>query len=190
MPHHSRLSTFVLDCQVDDLAPHLEFWSKALGKPVAKADEDGDGRYAVLETDTDEPILLLQKVGHDSRIHLDIETDDIDAEVARLEELGAKKVEFCKRWWVMEAPSGHRFCVVRQQREPFGPHLNAWALGVRSCGPKAVAAMAAPPGCCRSKQRPLRAVSPLRNTRFPSTTSCVVRRDGAPAPARLPAPAR
>jgi predicted enzyme related to lactoylglutathione lyase len=126
MPHHSRLSTFVLDCQVDDLAPHLEFWSKALGKPVAKADEDGDGRYAVLETDTDEPILLLQKVGHDSRIHLDIETDDIDAEVARLEELGAKKVEFCKRWWVMEAPSGHRFCVVRQQREPFGPHLNAW----------------------------------------------------------------
>src|SRR5690606_18969138 len=78
MPHKSRLSTFVLDCKVDDLAPHVEFWSKALGKPVASADEDGDGRYAVLETGNDEPILLLQKVGHDSRIHLDIETDDIE----------------------------------------------------------------------------------------------------------------
>src|SRR5690606_19068097 len=85
MSHHSRLSTFVLDCQVDDLAPHVEFWSKALGKPVATSDEDGDGRYAVLETGNDEPVLLLQKVGHDSRIHLDIETDDIEAEVARLE---------------------------------------------------------------------------------------------------------
>src|SRR5690606_19682436 len=119
-------STFVLDCKVDDLAPHVEFWSKALGKPVATPDDDGDGRYAVLDTDTDEPILLLQKVGHDSRIHLDIETDDIEGEVARLEKLGARKIEFCKRWWVMEAPSGHRFCVVRQQREPFGAHLNAW----------------------------------------------------------------
>ena len=34
MPHHSRLSTFVLDCEVDDLAPHIAFWSQALGKPV------------------------------------------------------------------------------------------------------------------------------------------------------------
>ena len=126
MPHHSRLSTFVLDCQVDDLAPHLEFWSKALGKPVAKADEDGDGRYAVLETDTDEPILLLQKVSHPSRIHLDIETDDVEAEVERLVALGARRVEQVHTWVVMEAPSGHRFCVVRQQRKPFGPHLNRW----------------------------------------------------------------
>lgn len=54
MPHRSRLSTFVLDCQVDDLAPHTEFWSRALGKPIAKPDEDGDGQYAVLDTADDE----------------------------------------------------------------------------------------------------------------------------------------
>ena len=40
-------------------------------------------------------------------MHLDIEADDIDAEAARLEKLGAKKIAFVKRWWVMEAPSGH-----------------------------------------------------------------------------------
>ncbi|QCO67032.1 VOC family protein [Luteimonas yindakuii] len=126
MPHHSRLSTFVLDCEVDDLAPHVAFWSQALGKSVQSADEDGDGRYATLATADDEPILLLQKVDHASRIHLDIESDDIDAEADRLERLGARRIGFVKRWWVMEAPSGHRFCVVRPQRESFGPHLNRW----------------------------------------------------------------
>ena len=126
MPHRSRLSTFVLDCHVDDLAPHVEFWSRALGKHVDAVDEDGDGKYARLHTESDEPILLLQKVSHASRIHLDIETDDVDAEVERLVALGARKIEKVHTWCVMEAPSGHRFCVVRQQRKPFGPHANRW----------------------------------------------------------------
>ncbi len=124
--HHSKISAFVLDCQVDDLGPAAEFWSKALGRPIASPDQDGDGRYAELKTDKDEPFLLLQRVRHDARIHLDIETDDLDAEVARLEALGAKRIEFVKRWWVMQAPTGHRFCVVRKQRPEVGPHLNTW----------------------------------------------------------------
>src|SRR4051794_33123701 len=99
--HHSRLSALVLDCRTDDLTGAMEFWSKALGRPIANPDQDGDGKYAELKTDSDEPFLLLQKVEHESRIHLDIETDDIDAEVARLETLGAIRVAFVKRWWVM-----------------------------------------------------------------------------------------
>jgi len=51
---------------------------------------------------------------------------NVDAEVARLEALGATRVAFVKRWWVMQAPTGHRFCVVRKQRPEFGPHLNTW----------------------------------------------------------------
>jgi len=128
MPHHSRLSTLVLDCRVDDLRAAADFWSAALGKPVQSHDEDGDGRYARLHSADDEPILLLQKVDHDSRIHLDIETDDLEAEVARLRRLGATEVSrpHDGRWVVMQAPSGHRFCVVRPQRTPSGPHLNRW----------------------------------------------------------------
>jgi len=124
--HHSRLAALVLDCRTDDLTGAMEFWSKALGRPVANPDQDGDGKYAELKTDSDEPFLLMQKVEHESRIHLDIETDDIDAEVARLETLGATRVAFVKRWWVMQAPTGHRFCVVRKQRPEFGSHLNTW----------------------------------------------------------------
>ncbi|MFC4726771.1 VOC family protein [Coralloluteibacterium thermophilus] len=126
MPHHSRLSSLVLDCPVEDLAEAAAFWSRALGKKIASVDQDGDGRYAELETAEDEPIILLQKVDHAARVHLDIESDDIDAEADRLEALGARRIGFVKRWWVMEAPSGHRFCVVRRQRERFGPHLNRW----------------------------------------------------------------
>jgi catechol 2,3-dioxygenase-like lactoylglutathione lyase family enzyme len=111
--HKSRISAFVLDCQVDDLAAATAFWSQALGRPVVSADQDGDGRYAELQTGVDEPHLLLQRVEHEPRIHLDIETEDLDAEVARLEALGARRVAFVKRWWVMQAPTGHRFCVVR-----------------------------------------------------------------------------
>ena len=123
--HHSRISAFVLDCKVDDLATATQFWSKALGRPIASADQDGDGKYAELKTDANEPFLLLQRVDHEPRIHLDIETDDIDAEVARLEALGAKRIEFVKRWWVMQAPTGHRFCVVRKQAAKSGA-LNTW----------------------------------------------------------------
>jgi hypothetical protein len=125
--HHSRLCALVIDCRVDDLAESARFWSAALGKPLATVDQDGDGRYAELATAGDEPIILLQKVDHESRVHLDIETDDLDAEVARLEQLGAERVAFQReRWWVLQAPSGHRFCVVRRQRAAFGPHLNTW----------------------------------------------------------------
>jgi len=125
--HHSRLSTIVIDCQVDELAPAADFWSQALGRPIASVDQDGDGKYAELQTAADEPIILLQKVDHSSRVHLDIETDDLDAEVARLERLGARRIAFVRgRWWVLEAPSGHRFCVVQPQRKTFGPHLNRW----------------------------------------------------------------
>jgi len=125
--HHSRLCTLVIDCKVDDLKPAAEFWSRALGKPIASVDQDGDGQYAELETAADEPIILLQRVTHEARVHLDIETDDLEAEAKRLEALGAKRVALKhERWWVMEAPSGHRFCIVRRQRAEFGPHLNRW----------------------------------------------------------------
>jgi len=125
--HHSRLCTLVIDCKVDDLKPAAEFWSRALGKPVASVDQDGDGQYAELETAADEPIILLQRVTHEARVHLDIETDDLEAEAKRLEALGAKRVALKhERWWVMEAPSGHRFCIVRRQRAEFGPYLNRW----------------------------------------------------------------
>ena len=79
-----------------------------------------------LESPEAEPLVLVQSVDHDSRIHLDIESDDLEAEVRRLEALGAKRVGFVKRWWVMQAPTGQRFCVVNPQRGPLKGRANEW----------------------------------------------------------------
>lgn len=117
MAHKSRLAGYVIDCRTGDLAKAARFWSKALGHRAEMSDEDP--RYAELIGPDDQPKLLLQAVDHDNRIHLDIETDDKEAEVLRLEALGAKRVAAIKRWVVMEAPTGHRFCVVNPQRPDF-----------------------------------------------------------------------
>jgi hypothetical protein len=124
--HHSSLVALAIDCQAESLAPALAFWSAALQRGIANPDQDGDGRYAELETAADEPFLLLQRVNHPPRVHLDIEADDLDAEVARLEALGATREGFCKRWWVLRAPTGQRFCVVGQQPAKAGIRRNAW----------------------------------------------------------------
>ena len=122
--HHSRLSTFVIDCKTKDVGEAARFWSAALGRKV-KAMPD-DPAYLELETRETEPLVLLQSVEHDSRIHLDIESDDLEAEVRRLEALGAKRVGFVKRWWVLQAPTGQRFCVVNPQRGPLKGRANEW----------------------------------------------------------------
>ena len=115
--HRSRLAAFIIDCKTADLDRATEFWSKALGR-AAQPSDDGDPNYRVLSGTRDEPILQVQKVEHESRIHLDIEADDQEAEARRLEALGAKRIGWVKRWWVMEAPTGQRFCIVRPQRGP------------------------------------------------------------------------
>ena len=122
--HRSRLSTFVIDCKVDDLDAATEFWSAALGRPAEPADPE-DPNYRMIASDKDEPMLLLQRVDHDSRIHLDIEADDLEAEVKRLEALGATRIKFLKRWWLMRAPTGHVFCVVNPQRGSLTQKANA-----------------------------------------------------------------
>jgi hypothetical protein len=68
----------------------------------------------------------VQKVEHESRVHLDIETDDIPAEVKRLERLGAKVHQEQPRWVVMQAPTGQRFCVVNAQSTDFPKNANRW----------------------------------------------------------------
>ncbi len=120
--HKSRLCAFGIDCQDLPLAEAAAFWSVALGRAAKPA----DGNYQALEDRAGQPIVFVQRVDHPSRVHLDIETDDIEAEVARLEALGAKRLVKVHTWWVMEAPTGHRFCVVRPQRGPLGDDANSW----------------------------------------------------------------
>jgi catechol 2,3-dioxygenase-like lactoylglutathione lyase family enzyme len=124
--HYSRLCAVLIDCNVADVDAAADFWAAALGRPVDLNHPGSRDAYRMLETPPDEPIVQIQRVEHESRVHLDIESDDIPAEVARLEKLGAKIVNRTERWVVMQAPTGQRFCVVRIQRPGFPKNANRW----------------------------------------------------------------
>jgi len=124
--HRSQLAGFIIDCQTSDLDQAAEFWGKALGYTVDSWDDPEDANYRNLDTGPDGLHIEVQQVDHPSRLHLDIEADDIEAEVKRLETLGAKRIAQIKRWWVMEAPTGQRFCVVRPLNKQFDQTANQW----------------------------------------------------------------
>ena len=124
--HYSRLCTLLIDCNTPDIDAAARFWADALGRPVDMDHPGTRGNYRMLETPEGEPIVQIQRVSHESRVHLDIETDDIPSEVARLEALGANVVECLERWVVMQAPTGQRFCVVRVQRPGYPKNANRW----------------------------------------------------------------
>ena len=124
--HKSRLGTIVIDCQTERLDDAAAFWSAALGRSAARFDDPNVANYRDLTGPDSEVKVLVQAVSHPSRVHIDIESDDVEAEVGRLEALGARRVSFVKTWWVMEAPSGHYFCVVPVQSDDFLAQAHVW----------------------------------------------------------------
>jgi hypothetical protein len=122
--HHSRLAGFIIDCQTGDLAGAASFWGAALGMKILG--EDGP-TYLRLDATARDLVVEVQQVDHPSRVHLDVESDDVEAEARRLEALGARRVQQVKSWLVLEAPTGQRFCVVRAKVDLAGaPGANRW----------------------------------------------------------------
>jgi hypothetical protein len=124
--HQSRLMSVLIDCAEADFERGVDFWSRALGKETIRQGDD----YASLRGrlgGEGGPIVMLQRVPKEERaIHLDIETDDVAAEVARLEKLGARRKRDVQDWVVMEAPTGHAFCVIPARRPDFPAKAARW----------------------------------------------------------------
>ena len=124
--HKSKLAGFIIDCETGDLDGAARFWGSALGMPVEPLPGAEGQTYARLKDPTETLHIEVQTVDHPSRVHLDIETDDIEAEVRRLEALGATRVKQVRTWTVMQAPTGQRFCVVRQSSPGFATTATTW----------------------------------------------------------------
>jgi catechol 2,3-dioxygenase-like lactoylglutathione lyase family enzyme len=112
--HRIRVATVVIDAT--DLEQAAAFWSAALDRPVLTGDPAQD-RYVSLGQAAGGLRLLLQRVperGRDKNtVHLDLETDDPAAEVARLTSLGASPERPLGHGaWVLQDPAGNRFCVI------------------------------------------------------------------------------
>jgi hypothetical protein len=110
MPHRSHLCTIVIDVPADRHADTVGFWSGAVGKEIrglSYPEFHGARLHDYL-------VLLVQRLGDGQpRVHLDIHTDDVGAEIARLESLGATVADRHDEWTVMHDPAGLPFCVVQ-----------------------------------------------------------------------------
>jgi hypothetical protein len=127
-----RISEICFNCA--DPVAMAEFWCAAIGYHETERDETGVAIAGAPEA----PVILMcfvddvdkdSKVGH-NRLHLDLSPTehDQDAEVARLEGLGARRIDIGQgspSWVVMADPEGNEFCVLRRQvppePEPFLP---------------------------------------------------------------------
>lgn len=107
----------VLTLDVTDLDRQTEFWCAALGY----RHEGGAGQYrALVDPAGRSPKMLLQQVSEPktakNRLHIDLHVTDVEAEVRRLEGLGATWVgrvdQFGISWIVLNDPEGNELCVV------------------------------------------------------------------------------
>jgi Glyoxalase-like domain len=123
--HRSRLLASLVDVPHDVFDREVAFWSGVLGRPPAYDPEDPD--YADFDEPTPGWQFVVQRVDDSARVHLDVETDDVEAEVQRLESLGARRVKAIRDWWVLRDPAGLVFCVVPvQSPEAFAAHATTW----------------------------------------------------------------
>lgn len=111
MTHHSRLSAVVNDVPPADHGRELAFWQATTGRPLTRFDNHPEYHGGALPGR--QTWLLVQRLDEGrARVHMDIHTDDLAAEVARLEGIGAQRVRQVHSWWVMRDPAGLPFCVV------------------------------------------------------------------------------
>jgi catechol 2,3-dioxygenase-like lactoylglutathione lyase family enzyme len=126
--HRTRFGSVVIDCH--DLDAGVAFWTAALNVSEVKGDPQTE-TYVSLGHVVGGLRLLLQRVPETklakSRIHLDIETDDVEAEVARLSSLGATvAVGDTDGEAVMLDPNGNEFCVIPPETPGFPEGTMTW----------------------------------------------------------------
>jgi len=124
--HRSRLVGILIDTPTTQVGAEVDFWSAALGVPSFPA--PGEEQYTVLIDAVPSLLTVIQAVDDAPRYHLDIETDDLEAEVARLTALGAEPVTRWQDAHTMRTPGGHLLCVVPVHSDPetFATSARTW----------------------------------------------------------------
>ena len=126
MTHRSRLVAVLVDVPAAEHETAARFWSGALGREGKRSERYPE--YHQLGEVTPGIEFMIQATGDTTpRIHIDIETDDSEAEVARLKGLGADELERLNGWVIMRDPAGTVFCVVGvQMKDAFDEHATTW----------------------------------------------------------------
>ncbi len=125
--HRSRLVGVLIDTPAAHVGAEVDFWSAALGAPAHPA--PGEEQFTVLPGTATGIFTVVQAIDDGApRYHLDIETDDLAAEVARLTALGAEQVSRWKDAFTMRTPGGHILCVIPVHSDPetFASSARTW----------------------------------------------------------------
>ena len=122
--HRSRLSTILIDVPADAVPEAAAFWSAALGVPANPV--PGEEQFTSLPGALPGLTLAIQSVDADARYHVDLETDDVDAETARLLALGAVEINRWLECRILRAPGGHILCVIPLHSDDFADHATTW----------------------------------------------------------------
>ncbi|MBO0811414.1 MAG: VOC family protein [Microlunatus sp.] len=138
--HRSRLCHLVID--VEDLDEGVTFWSAALDATNEPLLDTSNKIYRRLRLPDSDIRILLQRTDDPKikkeRMHLDLETDNVEAEVQRLEALGAKRWDHQHErgydFWVMRDPWGNEFCVLQTNFEQLLGARRPWPCIDRPVG--------------------------------------------------------
>jgi hypothetical protein len=125
--HRSRIGGIFIDHPAESFEASRAFWAAATGRDP----EESDGPYSSLGTFKGDVVMVLQRLLDDDtqpRVHLDVDTDDVEAEASRLEALGAKRLRSCEngRFWQMIDPGGLVFCVIPPHTSDFDEQATRW----------------------------------------------------------------
>ncbi|WP_109473269.1 VOC family protein [Ornithinimicrobium cavernae] len=127
--HRSRIGVVLIDHPPESYDAAAAFWAGARGSERGPDGPPAENPYESLDRLPGGVMLELQRLGPGTppRVHLDLETDDVPAEVARVVALGARVVEEHESYTVLADPGGVPFCVVPVQRaEDFERHATTW----------------------------------------------------------------
>ena len=124
--HRSRVYAILIDAPEAEAASAAAFWSAALGAPAESV--PSEPQFTVLHGAVPGLVTAIQAVDDAPRFHIDIETDDIEAEAARLRALGAVQISQWLECHVLRAPGGHLLCVlpVHSDLDTFKAHAKMW----------------------------------------------------------------
>ena len=124
--HQSRVYALLIDTPEAEAAPAAAFWSAALGATARPVPQEP--QFTRLHQALPGLVTVIQAVDDAPRYHLDIETDNVEAETARLLALGAVQVSQWLECHVLRAPGGHLLCVIPVHSDPaaFKAQATTW----------------------------------------------------------------
>jgi hypothetical protein len=103
----------LIDTPAASAGAAVDFWAAALGGSSRQSADEPE--YTRITGTVAGFAAVVQSVDDQARIHLDIETDDVQAESERLLGLGAALVTDNGGHKILRAPGGHLVCVVPVQ---------------------------------------------------------------------------